>query len=576
MPDSVASEGPLQVLRSLFEDRFFQLVFVVLVPLLFIAGWRNAEALNPDGIAYMRIAEYWAEGNPDLAISAYWGPLLSWIMVPFVKGGMDVMMAARYAMGLSGLLFFLGCGFLFRCVGISRQGWQWGLGLAAGYAVFWSIRNVTPDLLLSGLTAFGLGSALGTFRSSDRRWALFGGAAWGLAYLAKAVALPWGAFIYVGLLALLLLSRNLKPGWMKQAGWTVAGVLVLSAPWMGVLSSHEGSFVFSTSGGINHAIAGPPDVERYHYFARSFHDPGERRVTSWEDPDPKAYHPWSPFENRDYLAHQAKVVATNVPRILVLFGGINLVLIANSGGEIDPSQLPALIPGFDLFYLLALALGWTAWQGTRKRLSLDQSVLLLSLILLVAFYLPMFLLPFEQRYFYPVFPICWILFWTGFEALMERFRDRVPVQFWLGRVGISSWILPVVIWLMAALVGIPNAASYHSDRLAKAFRENGIDGTLAGSALMQGGRAGLYLAFHLGQPWCGDDPDASEEDIYQSSADWIVVVRGSSRARMLDASPRWASADGLLRTSDWNPENEVLQVFGRVRQDPGSVANPIR
>ena len=38
--------------------------------------------INPDGVAYMRLARYWAEGRLDLAVSSYWGPLLSWLLVP--------------------------------------------------------------------------------------------------------------------------------------------------------------------------------------------------------------------------------------------------------------------------------------------------------------------------------------------------------------------------------------------------------------------------------------------------------------------------------------------------------------
>ena len=43
--------------------------------------------LNTDAIAYMRIAEYWAAGNFELAVTGYWGPLLSLLMVPFLYLG---------------------------------------------------------------------------------------------------------------------------------------------------------------------------------------------------------------------------------------------------------------------------------------------------------------------------------------------------------------------------------------------------------------------------------------------------------------------------------------------------------
>jgi len=35
-----------------------------------------------DSIGYFRPSQYWASGDLSLAISGYWGPLSSWIMIP--------------------------------------------------------------------------------------------------------------------------------------------------------------------------------------------------------------------------------------------------------------------------------------------------------------------------------------------------------------------------------------------------------------------------------------------------------------------------------------------------------------
>jgi len=48
-------------------------VFVFQFLAVAVAGWINRQALNPDGVAYMRIASYYAAGRMDLAISGYWG-----------------------------------------------------------------------------------------------------------------------------------------------------------------------------------------------------------------------------------------------------------------------------------------------------------------------------------------------------------------------------------------------------------------------------------------------------------------------------------------------------------------------
>ena len=54
-----------------------RLIFSGQIGLLAILGWYFRHALNPDAVAYLRIASYFSEGKFDLAVSGYWGPLLA-------------------------------------------------------------------------------------------------------------------------------------------------------------------------------------------------------------------------------------------------------------------------------------------------------------------------------------------------------------------------------------------------------------------------------------------------------------------------------------------------------------------
>src|SRR6266496_4293123 len=96
-PSSSADQSPM--------PRLVPAVFVSQIIALAAAGWINRQALNPDGIAYMRIASYYASGRMDLAISGYWGPLLSWLLVPWLKAGVTAVAAARSVMALSAVYF---------------------------------------------------------------------------------------------------------------------------------------------------------------------------------------------------------------------------------------------------------------------------------------------------------------------------------------------------------------------------------------------------------------------------------------------------------------------------------------
>ncbi len=555
-----------EFIKSLLADRFLQCVFVAQVGLLFLVARQNMDALNTDGIAYMQIAQHWADGNRDLAVSGYWGPLLSWLMVPLVESGMPLMEAARVVMGFSGGLFFLSVALLFKVMNLSQRDFRCGLVITAAMGVFWSIRNVTPDLLLTALTSLGLSGLLMLFRTGSRYWLVFGSVSWAMAYMTKAVALPW--------LVLTLVAAGVVAWWYKrdlretglQSGKVLGLVILLCAPWMVVLSSHYGQFVFSTSGKINHSIAGPSDVERYHPFARTFHEPETGRVSSWEDPDIDEYAHWSPFDGAEEMKHQIGLVMSNVPKVLILFCGVNFSVLLRSGGELGPGDLPALIPGFDLLYVALAALVLSALGAWKRKGEWDESVLLVSLLGLVGMYLPMFLLPYEQRYFYPVFPIVWILFSKQLSRLLESEKLNEKKRFLIQRFAIGSWGLPTLIWLMAAMVGIPNVASFHAQRLAGAMEDAGLEGRVAGSARVQGGRAGMYAAFLIGQPWCGDQLYAGPDSFAESPADWVVVIRGTDRDLALSNSPMWISIDPMLLSKEWNPEEELLKVYGRRAQ----------
>src|SRR5262249_16414459 len=91
-------------------------IFVTQGLLLGIAGWQHSHSINPDAVSYLRIAQYYLEGNSALAISGCWGPLFSWLIMPFLAVGATPLLAARLAMGISALIFLLGALHLFRVV----------------------------------------------------------------------------------------------------------------------------------------------------------------------------------------------------------------------------------------------------------------------------------------------------------------------------------------------------------------------------------------------------------------------------------------------------------------------------
>lgn len=574
----------------------------VLSVALVVAGWRNLTMLNTDAVAYLRLASYYANGQTDLMISGYWGPLLSWLIAPWLRLGVDALVAGRIVMAWSGLVFWWGCVGLFGAVGLPERGRILGTWAVVLATVYWSVRFLTPDLLVSGLTCAALATMLGGGWCANRTKAVRAGALWGVAYLAKAVALPLavldGAVITMlwwtrlkelgrsvedesatpevhGSSASAIGPDKRRPASSGQARqredregqtalpagtsvghrgepWLAVRQLLLTwlvcalvaAPWIVVLSLKYQAPTFSTSAGIAHAVAGPPDVARYHPALRTLHRPPPGRVTAWEDPDPGAYAYWSPFAGADAFWHQVKLVARNMAIAVWLM-----------------TKLVALAPG-----LLALA-GLALCRGGRRRRRWPW--LIAPLGCLSAVYLPVFLHPGDERYFYGAFPLLWGI---GFGLLTDWPARGARVQARLERWGLRLLILVFLVFpallTVLALVGLPKLAPAGdcARELAARLEHAQVRGPIAGSARLTGGRTGLYTAFFLRQPWLGDEESPTPESYFRSGARLVVVVRESALAQQLRQDSRFRDLDAVLFASPAEAARCAVQVFERVER----------
>jgi hypothetical protein len=294
---------------------------------------------------------------------------------------------------------------------------------------------------------------------------------------------------------------------------------------------------------IAHAVAGPPDVNRQHPFAITFHRPEPGRITSWEDPSLMPYKYWSPIESSAYALHQLKVMAKNVFTILSMMTRMDLLL-------------PVLL----VFLACALA-------RRHDRLRLIQERWLVALIpgvALAVLYLPFFLNPEDQRYFYAVFPFLWVGSVGVLDWIEARFDNRSAS---LKRVGVPlffvAFALPALLLLGAAIVGLPRfaPACKAARQLATKLDAARMAGPVAGSALMRGGRAGLYTAFFLNQPWHGDEAEPTANSFKKSGARLIIVKRDDPVVNQLESDAALISLDNRLFASASEAASFPLKVY---------------
>jgi hypothetical protein len=557
-------------------------VLAIQLALLIWAGWRNRDNLNPDAIAYLRLASYYAHGQTELMVSGYWGPLLSWLAAAFLKLGCAPWLAGRLVMALSAVVFSLGSLALLRSLALPAGAVLAGFILAAGASVVWSVKCISPDLLVAGLMVLAMGRMASPSWLAHRKSAALAGLLWGLAYLAKAVALPLALGISASLAGLWLLSQpTAGQAIRRQFAASSLVFLLVAAPWIGILSVKYGGLTFSTSAHIAHAVAGPPDVERYHPTMRTFHRPEAGRLTSWEEPSRMPYRFWSPLASRAYFQHQLQLIGHNLRTVLSIFAGfdrLHLGLVAVLGGAV-------------------------VFLWRRRQLVQDRWCWMAApLLCLAAIYLPVHVQAVDDRYFYGAYPLLfggaagllnWMLRRIAFvgslaspgigpppcpakdaPAPSERSisASAPPAAQPLRLVGRAIWVLlagsfaiPVILGLVVALQGVPNPASAWAHDLAARLRRADLAGPVAGSGLVAGGRAGLYAAYLLNQPWYGDELNPTVEGYQGSGAKLVIVNRRQPVAKELAQSTVFRNLDARLFASPEAAEQCPLQVYQLIR-----------
>ena len=80
---------------------FFIIIYIFLFIFLF-PGYRYL--MDADATGYLSVAEKIADGNYLKSVNGIWSPLGSWILVPFIKGGGNAILFAKYLNGFYGLI----------------------------------------------------------------------------------------------------------------------------------------------------------------------------------------------------------------------------------------------------------------------------------------------------------------------------------------------------------------------------------------------------------------------------------------------------------------------------------------
>jgi len=473
-------------------------LLVVDIGALVYVAVRNRSNMNPDAVAYLQIARHIVDGRFDLAVNGYWGPLLSWLMAPFLAFGVDRLIAARVVLVISALLFLLGAMCLFRALGFRGLTFACLSFLTAAASISWSVDAITPDLLGAGIMLFACSKTFSADWTESRALQVASGLAWGIGYMAKAIVLPIGIAVTIaaGLLAALAGQRRQA---LRAAAVSLLLIALTSGPWITILSLKYRKPTFSTVGPIAHALIGPRDINRRNPLVLGFRTPERGRLIVSEDPTVIPFRDWSPFASRQNMHDQLEVCRRNLRAIV------------------------SHVEAFDRFHLGFWALVAVAVVLLlRPRLALRYRWLLVPIPVAAAMLLYMPVWANDARYYYFAYPLAAAAA-AGVVSPLSRWRPAAVVSM---AVIVLSFLFPIRDSVRVAASGVENRAVAVARLVTGRLVHLDRVGPVGGIGDVDGSMAGLYIAFFLDQPWVGDEPQLSTLDLRRSDATLYVRRRG--------------------------------------------------
>jgi hypothetical protein len=282
--------------------------FVIINIALGLTWYRHQ--MNPDATSYFGIASEYAHFHFRAAINGYWGPLLSWLLVPAVWLHLNLIAVSNL---ISILVSLIGLAvlhmFLIRRK-VSRANCRWLLLAAAAPLTYTLVSVTSPDVLMAVLVGLLAVNLINFWQRPTSRQAAGLGAIGALMYFAKG----FGFYLFVFAILGLALASGYKTR-LKHLGKFGLAVFIfglLTAPFILAISIKYHRPTINTAGGFDHALYGPASRGNL----APTHQPGlltpptPLAESAWQDPTYLTSHipdsnwkPASSSSNRRYFIH---------------------------------------------------------------------------------------------------------------------------------------------------------------------------------------------------------------------------------------------------------------------------------
>ena len=370
--------------RFITSDWRLNLILILYTILGYILISYFQYQINPDGVGYINIAEIYLTGNYHAAVNSYSGPLISWLLIPFLYFNQTPAYALYSTKILSLIIGF------FTIIGVRQLSYNFEMNeyirtitllITVPVILYFALNVITPDLLIVCFLVYYFAIIFNSDYSSKLSNGLLCGALAALAYTGKSFIFPFFIAHYL-VMNILHHYRIQEPQQKKRVtknlilGFTI--FLIISGVWVGLISSKEGKLTYGTAGSFNYELIGPQS-NGFPQFNQGLSAPGEIN-------EEQALKPWSPFSSYSNFQYQLKIIWNNIQQTLNIFQYFSFLSII--------ILISYLILNIRLLYNLVV----NKKQNTKKQLNLLYP--LITIIIYAGGYLPVLV---EDRYLWPIY-----------------------------------------------------------------------------------------------------------------------------------------------------------------------------
>jgi hypothetical protein len=294
------------------------------------------ERLTGDATLYLSIAEKYIRGDMSNAINGYWGPLLSWLLIPFLYFG------STHLFAINALNLFFG---LLTITGVWRLSYRFEISenirtiiLLPLVPILLFVSLVQPmDFLLLCILVFYLNVVFKKNYPESMHNALLAGGLGALAYFSK----PFGFPFFISHFLLMNLCHYFRNSSIEHRKSVMRNALagfvlfsLLSGVWIGLISSKYNRLTFSNMGRGVLASLGPGSkhetLEKGSpiFYAGFYEPPNDTATVIYEDPSSAKNKLWNPLESRSSLKHFTSNLIENIFECLRIYESFSRLSIA--------------------------------------------------------------------------------------------------------------------------------------------------------------------------------------------------------------------------------------------------------